>query len=41
MKHRNRLPEQDNLLGPRLVDVIDMRHQLVKLTASIDWEFFE
>ena len=41
MKHRPRAPEQDDLLRPRLVDLIDMRHELVKLTALIDWEFFE
>ena len=41
MKHRNRRPEQDDLLRPRLVDLIDMRHELVKLAALIDWEFFD
>ena len=41
MKHRPRAPEQDDLLRPRLVDLIDMRHELVKLAALIDWEFFE
>ena len=41
MKHRKRPPEQDDLLRPRLVDLIDMRHELVKLAALIDWEFFE
>jgi len=41
MKHRNRPPEQDDLLRPRLVDLIDMRHELVKLAALIDWEFFD
>jgi IS5 family transposase len=41
MKHRPRPPEQDDLLRPRLVDLIDMRHELVKLTRLIDWEFFE
>lgn len=41
MKHRDRPPEQDDLLRPRLVDLIDMRHELVKLAALIDWEFFE
>ena len=41
MKNRNRPPEQDDLLRPRLVDLIDMRHELVKLAALIDWEFFE
>ena len=41
MKHRDRPPEQDDLLRPRLVDLIDMRHELVKLAALIDWEWFE
>ncbi|MDP4991141.1 MAG: IS5 family transposase [Marivita lacus] len=41
MKHRKRPPEQDDLLRPRLVDLIDMRHELVKLAALIDWDFFE
>jgi len=41
MKHRSCLPEQDDLLRPRLVDMIDTRHELVKLTALIDWEVFE
>ena len=41
MKHRPRLPEQDDLLRPRLVDLIDMRHELVRLAALIDWAFFE
>ena len=41
MKHRGRPPEQDDLLRPRLVDLIDLRHELVKLTALIDWEVFE
>jgi IS5 family transposase len=41
MKHRDRAPEQDHLLRPRLVDLIDMRHELVKLAALIDWEWFE
>jgi IS5 family transposase len=41
MQHRPRLPEQDDLLRPRLVDLIDMRHELVKLASLIDWEFFE
>ncbi len=41
MKHRPRPPEQDDLLRPRLVDMIDMRHELVQLTALIDWEWFE
>jgi transposase, IS5 family len=41
MKHRPRPPEQDDLLRPRLVDLIDMRHELVTLATLIDWEFFE
>jgi len=41
MKARSRLPEQDDLLRPRLTDMIDMRHELVKLAALIDWQFFE
>src|SRR5918995_509256 len=41
MKHRPRPPEQDDLLRPRLVDLIDLRHELVKLAALIDWGFFE
>ena len=41
MKPHSRAPEQDDLLRPRLVDMIDPRHELVKLTALIDWEFFE
>jgi IS5 family transposase len=41
MKHRDRATEQDDLLRPRLVDMIDMRHELVKLAELIDWEWFE
>ena len=41
MKHRTRPTEQDDLLRPRLVDLIDQRHELVKLTALIDWEVFD
>jgi transposase, IS5 family len=41
MKHRSRPAEQDDLLRPRLVDMIDPRHELVKLAALIDWEVFE
>ena len=41
MKHRPRPPEQDDLLRPRLVDLIDLRHELVKLADLIDWNFFE
>jgi transposase, IS5 family len=41
MKHRPRPPEQDDLLRPRLVDMIDPRHELVKLAGLIDWEVFE
>lgn len=41
MKPKSRGPEQDDLLHPRLTDVIDMRHELVKLAALIDCVFFE
>ena len=41
MKHRDRPSEQNDLLRPRLADLIDMRHELVKLAALIDWEWFE
>ena len=41
MKHRARSEEQNDLLRPRLVDMIDLRHELAKITALIDWEFFE
>ena len=41
MKHRPRPEEQDDLLRPRLNDLIDLRHELVKLAALIDWEGFE
>jgi len=41
MKAKPRDPEQDDLLRPRLTDMIDLRHELVKLAALIDWEFFE
>lgn len=41
MKHRPRTEEQDDLLRPRLVDMIDQRHELVKLAALIDWEVFD
>ena len=41
MKHRPCPSQQDDLLRPRLVDLIDLRHELVKLTGLIDWEVFE
>lgn len=41
MKPKKRATEQDDLLRPRLVDIIDMHHELVRLAALIDWEFFE
>jgi transposase, IS5 family len=41
MKHRKRPPAQDDLLRPRLVDMIDPRHELTKLAVLIDWEVFE
>lgn len=36
-----RPPEQDDLLRPRLVDMTDSQHELVKLAALIDWEVLE
>jgi len=41
MKPHPRQDEQDDLLRPRLTDMIDMRHELAKLAALIDWDFFE
>ncbi|MDG3042440.1 IS5 family transposase [Roseicyclus marinus] len=41
MKPKSRGLEQDDLLRPRLTNMIDMRHALVKLAALIDWDFFE
>ena len=41
MKHRPRPEEQEDLLRPSLIDMIDGRHELVKLAALIDWEVFE
>ena len=41
MKPRKPPVEQDDLLRARLVEMIDMRHELVKLAALIDWEVFE
>ena len=41
MRHWPRPPEQDDLLQPRLVDMIDMRHELVTLTELIDWDWFD
>jgi len=41
MKPHLRRDEQDDLLRPRLTDMIDLRHELAKLAALIDWEFFE
>ena len=38
MKPKARDPAQDDLLQP---SPTDMRHELVKLAALIDWEFFE
>ncbi|MDT8329276.1 MAG: IS5 family transposase [Roseovarius sp.] len=41
MKAKPKGPEQDDLFRARLVEIIDMRHELVKLAALIDWEFFD
>lgn len=37
MKPRKPPPEQDDLLRARLVEMIDMRHELVKVADLIDW----
>lgn len=41
MKQKKRTPEQGDRLRPRLVDIINIRHEFVKLAALIDWMFFE
>jgi IS5 family transposase len=41
MKHRPRPPKQDDLLRPRLLDMINGQHELVRLAALIDWAWFE
>ena len=41
MKPKEPPPEQDDLLRARLVEMIDMRHELVKLETLIDWDVFE
>ncbi|MFA3919323.1 IS5 family transposase [Ruegeria hyattellae] len=41
MKPRKPPPDQDDLLRARLVEMIDMRHELVKLEGLIDWDVFE
>jgi IS5 family transposase len=41
MKPRKPALDQDDLLRSRLVEMIDMRHELVKLASLIDWDVFE
>jgi IS5 family transposase len=41
MKPHPRQEEQDDLLRPRLTDMIDLRDELAKLEKLIDWEFLE
>jgi transposase, IS5 family len=41
MKPRKPSAEQDDLLRARLIEMIDMRHELVKLETLIDWDVFE
>ena len=41
MKPRKPPPDQDDLLRARLVEMIDMRHELVKLEALIGWDVFD
>ena len=41
MKPGKPAPDQDDLLRARLVEMIDMRHELVKLEALLDRDIFE
>lgn len=41
MMYRPPLPEQGDVLRPRMADMIDPQHELVKLAARIDWDVFE
>ncbi len=41
MKPRTPPSEQNDLFRARLVEMIDMRHELVKLAELIDWEVFD
>ena len=41
MKPRKPPIKQDDLLRARLIEMIDTRHELVKLETLIDWEVFE
>lgn len=41
MKPRKPSVEQDDIRRARLVEMIDMRHELVKLATLIDWDVFE
>lgn len=41
MKSKKPPPEQDDLLRARLIEMIDLRHELVKLATLIDWDVFE
>src|SRR5689334_18562905 len=41
MRHRPHSPGHADPTRPRLVDMIDTRHELVRLAALIDWSWFE
>ena len=41
MRHRPRSLGHADPTRPRLVDMIDTRHELVRLAALIDWAWFE
>src|SRR5690349_17620738 len=41
MKHRPHSPGHADPTRPRLLDMIDTRHELVRLAALIDWSWFE
>jgi hypothetical protein len=36
---RPRDDRQDDLFGPRLEEIINLHHPLVRLAAEIDWQF--
>ena len=41
LKKNPRQDRQDDLFRPRLENIIDCRHELVKLAALIDWDGLE
>jgi len=41
MKSKTPPADQDDLLRARLIEMIDIRHELMKLETLIDWDIFE